>query len=329
MTENDSLQSPFYIQTVSLKSRVLLAPMDGYTDSPFRRICQRFGSSLNTSEFINGIDVENGHLHLRFHTFFSQDERPFSYQIFDDDPQRLLRAALKLEENNPDLIDINMGCSAKNVSNRGAGAGLLKDPKKIGEIVTLLVKRLKLPVTAKIRLGWDTDSLNYLEVVRVLQDCGISAITVHGRTRKQEYSGRSNWNAIGEIKQISRVPIIGNGDVESLSDAVLLIQQTGCDAVMIGRGAIGNPWVFSGRDRSDVSQLELFNVIETHLRSMCDLYLPRIGTMMFRKHMAKYLINYLSTPEIRHDLFSLEDPDTLLEKIHIILGIEKEQSYIT
>lgn len=321
MIDINFLHTPFYIQTVALKGRVLLAPMDGFTDSPFRRTCQTFGSSLNTSEFINGIDVENGHPHLKYHTYFLENERPFSYQIFDDDPQRLLRSALKLEENKPDLIDINMGCSAKNVSNRGAGAGLLKDPQKIGQIITLLVKHLKLPITAKIRLGWDNNTLNYLEVVRILQDSGVSAITVHARTRKQEFSGRSDWNAIAEIKQISRVPVIGNGDVESLTDAVMMIKQTGCDAVMIGRSAIGNPWIFSGVDKEEVPPQELFRVMESHLRSMCELYPPRIGTMMFRKHLARYLRNYLSTPDIRRDIFSIEDPLVLLEKISSVLGV--------
>lgn len=321
MINTDFLHTPFYIQTIALNSRVLLAPMDGFTDSPFRRICQMFGSSLNTSEFINGIDVENGHPHLKFHTYFSEDERPFSYQIFDDDPQRLLRSALKLEKNKPDLIDINMGCSAKNVSNRGAGAGLLKDPQKIGQIITLLSKHLELPVTAKIRLGWDNNSLNYLEVVRILQDCGVSAITVHARTRKQEFSGRSDWDAISEIKRISSVPIIGNGDVESLIDAVRMIEQTGCDAVMIGRSAIGNPWIFSGITKEKVSVHELLRVMEMHLHAMCELYLPRIGTMMFRKHLAKYLRSYLSTPDIRREIFSIEDPSVLLEKIMSILEV--------
>ncbi len=321
MTDNDLLHTSFYIQTVALKSRVLLAPMDGFTDSPFRLICQAFGSSLNTSEFINGIDVENGHPHLKFHTFFSEAERPFSYQIFDDDPQRLLRSAIKLEENKPDLIDVNMGCSAKNVSNRGAGAGLLKNPQKIGQIITLLVNHLQTPVTAKIRLGWDNDSLNFLEVVRILQDSGVSAITVHARTRKQEFSGRSNWNAIAEIKQAAKIPIIGNGDVASLADAAMMIQQTGCDAVMIGRSAIGNPWVFSGQDKKKIPPHELFRVMETHLCSMCELYSPRIGTMMFRKHMARYLSDFLTSPDIRRKIFSTEDPSVLLKIISFLLDI--------
>ncbi len=325
MIDIDFLHTPFYIATIALKNRVLLAPMDGFTDSPFRRICQEFGSSLNTSEFINGIDVEYGHPYLKFHTYFSEDERPFAYQIFDDDPQRLLRSALKLEENKPDLIDVNMGCSAKNVSNRGAGAGLLKNPQKIGLIITLLVNRLQIPVTAKIRLGWDDDSLNYLEVVRILEDCGVSAITVHARTRKQEFSGRSNWNAIAEIKQITKVPIIGNGDVDSLADAARMIQQTGCDAVMIGRSAIGNPWIFSGTDKTTIPSHELFRVIETHLCSMCELYSPRIGTLMFRKHMARYLSGFLTSPEIRRKIFSIENPSILLENISFLIGVNSCQ----
>ncbi len=323
MVDFNFLFTSFYIQNVEIKGRVLLSPMDGYTDFPFRSLCRQFGSALNTSEFINGIDVVHGHPHLQFHTYFSTDEKPFSYQIFDDDPQRLLQAALILEKNGPDIIDVNMGCSSRNVSNRGAGAGLLKDPQKIKEIMSLLVARLKVPVTAKIRLGWDDATRNYLEVTRILQDCGASAITVHARTRRQEYSGISNWSTIAEIKKISRIPIIGNGDVKSLSDAARLINQTGCDAVMIGRAAIGNPWVFSGHNKRDISRDEIFSVMSAHLRSMCTLYSPRIGTLLFRKHLAQYLKEYLSTPEIRQSIFIIEDPNELLESIYLLLKNNK------
>lgn len=324
MNDLNFLHSSFYIQHVEIKGRVLLAPMDGYTDFPFRMLCRRFGSALNTSEFINGIDVVHGHPHLKYHTYFDIKERPFSYQIFDDNPQRLLQAAMLLEENQPDIIDVNMGCSAKNVSNRGAGAGLLKDPQKIQEIMTLLTSHLKVPVTAKIRLGWDGDSRNYLEVTRILQDSGVSAITVHARTRKQEYSGVSDWSAIHEIKNIARVPIIGNGDVKSLTDAQRLLEQTGADAVMIGRAAIGNPWIFSGKNKLDIGSIELFSVLSTHLSAMCSLYSPRIGTILFRKHLAIYLKEYLPTPEIRKRIFAIEDPRELLLLISTQLNAQAE-----
>lgn len=319
MFDQKFLQTPFYIQNVEIKSRILLAPMDGYTDSPFRILCQEKGSGLNTSEFLNGIDLVHGHPYLKYHTFFSEIERPFSYQIFDDDPLRLLKAALKLENNHPDIIDVNMGCSARNVSNRGAGAGLLKDPKKIGDIIHLLVSNLKTPVTAKIRLGWDDNSKNYLEIAQILQDAGVSAITVHARTRKQEYSGAADWSAIAEVKQISSIPIIGNGDIGSTADALRMIEETACDAVMIGRAAIGNPWVFCGQDKTTISLDELFSTISTHLMSMCSLYSPRIGTILFRKHLSSYLKEFLSTPEIRKKIFSIEDPNLLMHEIQLLL----------
>ncbi len=323
MSDLNFLHTSFYIQNVEIKGRVLLAPMDGYTDSPFRMLCRRFGSALNISEFLNGIDIVCGHPHLKYHTYFTEIERPFSYQIFDDNPQRLLQAAMLLEQKQPDIIDVNMGCSSRNVSNRGAGAGLLKTPEKIQEIISLLSMRLKVPITAKIRLGWDDNSRNYLEVTRILQDSGVSAISVHARTRKQEYSGEADWSAIAEVKNIASVPVIGNGDVTSLSEAMRLIELTGCDAVMIGRAAIGNPWIFSGMKRSEIDANELFSVMSAHLLDMCSLYSPRIGTMLFRKHLAQYLKEYLSTSEIRQKIFTIENPQELLKLISFLLNIKE------
>lgn len=319
------LDSPFMIGNVAIPGRCLLAPMDGYTDSPFRRICRSFGASLNTSEFINGIDITFGHPHLKTLTYFTEDERPFSYQIFDDDPDRLLHSAMQLNQRFPDIIDINMGCSAKNVSNRGAGAGLLKHPQKIRQIAASLVSSLSLPVTAKIRLGWDDSTKNYLEVAAILVDCGISAIAVHARTRQQGYSGKADWDAIAEVKASVSIPVIGNGDVLSLTDAERMREHTGCDAVMIGRAAIGNPWIFSGSDRSLVTREELFKVIGDHLRLMVDLYSERKGTLLFRKHLSRYLSGFLPTLESRKNIFSIDNSTELMMTVqNILLG---ENSY--
>ena len=226
--------------------------MDGYTDLPFRLICKQQGSAASISEFINGIDIKQGHPHLPTKLQFSDEERPFAYQVFDDDPNRLLHAALELRKINPDFIDVNMGCSAKNVSNRGAGAGLLKDPQKIALIISSLVKNLDIPITAKIRLGWDDSTRNYLEVAKIIEDNGASAISVHARTRKQEYSGTADWQAIADVKQLVKIPVIGNGDIKIQADVARMMEQTGCDAVMIGRAAIGNPWIF--RDEAIFTQ---------------------------------------------------------------------------
>jgi len=242
----------FWVSHIPVYGRVILAPMDGITDYPFRQIAHQFGSALSYTEFLNCIDITYGHPHLKNMLTFSELERPVVFQIFDDDPDRMMQSALKLEKLHPDVIDVNMGCSAKNVSNRGAGAGLLKDPQKIYRIITSLVHTLDVPVTAKIRLGWDESSLNYLEVAGVVEEAGASLIAVHGRTRHQGYTGSANWNAIREVKQHVHIPVIGNGDIKTPADIDRMISATGVDGVMIGRAALGNPWILARRDKSDV-----------------------------------------------------------------------------
>lgn len=305
----------FSIGQIPIHGRLILAPMDGYSDLPMRVIARQFGSAISFSEFINGIDVKQGHPHLSTVLAFSELERPFAFQIFDDDPERMLAAAIKLHERKPDFIDINMGCSAKNVSNRGAGAGLLKHPQKIGLIMEKLVTTLEVPVTAKIRLGWDDHTLNYLEVSHIIQESGASAIAVHARTRKQEYSGQSNWQAIGEVKSQLSIPVIGNGDVKSQADAHRMMLETGCNAVMIGRAAIGNPWVFAGSQREEQSTDELMRIISLHVEGMVAHYGEKIGIILFRKHLTRYMTGYLSTPQIRKYIYSIEQQAELIEAL--------------
>ena len=311
----------FRIRSIPVYGDVILAPMDGFTDYPFRQIAHRFGSALSYSEFINGIDVTFGHPFLKQKLAYSEQERPFVYQIFDDDPQRMLESAQKLEKLHPDIIDVNIGCSAKNVSNRGAGAGLLKDPQKIKLMLSSLVASLQVPVTAKMRLGWDESSLNYMEVSRILEDCGVSMIAVHGRTRRQEYSGSANWDAIREIKASVNIPVIGNGDIKTPADIDRMLSLTGCDAVMIGRAALGNPWILSRRSRSDVPPRELYDTMHEHLNLMCSFYGDTIGVILFRKHLARYLSGFLTTSTIRSQIFSFEQAAPLLDMISSLLSL--------
>lgn len=320
-TMNQETEPSFNIKSIPIFGRFILAPMDGFTDSPMRQISRSFGSAMSYSEFVNAIDVVHGNPHQKTLTFFNESERPFVYQIYDDNPERFLKAAIKLSVNRPDFIDINIGCSAKNVSNRGAGAGLLKDPHKIALIASSLVENLSIPIIAKIRLGWDDESLNYLEVAHILENCGVSLVAVHGRTRRQEYGGLANWEAIGEVKHSVHIPVIGNGDVKTYSDGLRMMKETGCDAVMVGRAAVGNPWIFAGSDREQVSQEELFGVISLHLKEMLALYGEAIAIPMFRKHLIRYLQGYLATPDIRRQIFTITEANILLDEIQALLQI--------
>jgi nifR3 family TIM-barrel protein len=323
--ENQEKSPSFFIGKVPIFGRVMLAPMDGYTDLPFRLICRQQGSSISYSEFINGIDIKNGHPHLKTKLEYSQEERPFAFQVFDDDPGRLLFAALELRKLNPDFIDVNMGCSARNVSNRGAGSGLLKEPQKIGRIIKDLVANLDIPVTAKIRLGWDDSSRNYLEVAKIIEQNGASAIAVHARTRKQEYSGAADWSAIREIKESLTIPVIGNGDVNSQDDVQRMITMTGCDAVMIGRAAIGNPWIF--RPESYFPDINArYQMIEHHLELTIIHFGQKIGMLVFRKHLSRYLAGYLTTLEIRKMIFNFVEPIQLMDYIKYLLGLETSEN---
>ncbi len=296
----------FHIGSIPIYGEAILSPMDGFSDLPFRSMARRLGSAMSYTEFVNAMDVVNTHPHLDERLTYLEEERPIAFQIFDDDPERLLRAALILRERDPDIIDINLGCSAKCVSGRGAGAGLLREPQKIGAIFSTLNKELDIPVTGKMRLGWDDDSLNYLDVAKIIQDNGGKALAVHGRTKQQAYRGEANWDAIAEVKAALTIPVIGNGDVRVVADIDKMINYTGCDAVMIARGAIGNPWIFAGLDRADVLNEQVRETMLAHLDSMLDFYGPDRGIILFRKHAARYISPYGLSPEQREQLLTSE-----------------------
>jgi nifR3 family TIM-barrel protein len=231
----------------TLRNRFILAPMAGVSEMPFRRIAFELGAALAPTELISaqGLFRINTRT-LRYLRYDPQVERPYSLQLFGGEPEVMAQAAVIAKQHGAQIIDINMGCPVKKVTKTGAGSGLLCDPARAGEIVRLIREATGLPVTAKIRSGWDASQRNYLQMADVLGAAGVAALAVHPRTRAQGYSGRADWSVIAELKRHvgNAFPIIGNGDVRSVADATRMLETTGCDYVMIGRGALGNPWLF-------------------------------------------------------------------------------------
>jgi nifR3 family TIM-barrel protein len=246
---------------------------------------------------------------------FVEEERPVAVQLLSGNAQMLLRAAEKLLRREPDIIDINLGCPARRVTSGGRGAALLRTPKRVARMTRTLVDELPLPVTAKIRLGWDEGSRNYLQIAQALEDSGVSAIAVHGRTRAQGYSGEADWQAIAEIEEAVHVPVLGNGDVRLVGDIRAMKEATGCEAVLIGRGAIGNPWIFSGRDAEEVSYEERLRVVSRHLQAMLEHHGERFGLVRFRKHVVKYIHTFPGAASLRGEVVSCETPEALLRTL--------------
>ena len=302
-------QPSFFIGNIPINNDLILAPMDGVTDLPFRGLCRKLGSGLTVTEFINTLDVLTDHPRYRKRLQYEPYHRPLSLQILGDEAQQILLAAQQLvPEVRPDIIDINLGCQSKNVTSRGAGAALMKTPEKIAAIFSLMTKHFDIPITGKIRLGWDEDQLNYLDVAKIIEDNGGAMVTVHGRTRQQAYRGQARWDPIREIKQALTIPVIGNGDVVTVADIQRIKTETGCDAVMIGRAAVGNPWIFSRMDRADVPVQKVHQTIVQHLDEMVRFYGAR-GVITFRKYLKAYLQPYEISYEVMQTLLRSKDPD--------------------
>jgi tRNA-dihydrouridine synthase B len=309
------LTTKFQIGGVDIQGDVILAPMDGITDHPFRTIAKEFGSAISYAEFINAREVLSNIKLVQKKVVFDESERPVAFQIYDDDPLNILEAALRLMQYQPDNLDVNLGCSVKAVANRGAGAGLLRQPDAIRQTFELLTINLTIPITAKIRLGWDDDSLNYLEIARIIEGSGGKAIAVHGRTRMQTYTHPARWDAIREVKKAVKIPVIGNGDIKSTMDIDCMIAETGCDAVMIGRAAVGDPWILRRQDKSTVSRLEVIEVTRRHLEKSVDFYGALNGVRKFRKFLKRYLEGMDIAPYRMPELLSEEDPEVLVKEL--------------
>lgn len=301
------------------KNNVFLAPMAGVTDLPFRLICKEFGCGMLYTEMISakGLLYES----KKTNELLSIDERehPIGVQLFGSDPHILSEMAKKVEETPVDFIDINMGCPAPKITKNGEGSALMKSPKLIGEIVYAVVRAVNKPVTVKIRKGFDENTINAIEVAQIIEQAGASALTIHGRTREQYYSGKADWGIIKEVKNRIKIPVIGNGDIKTPEDAKKMLEDTGCDAIMIGRAAYGNPWIFSrtvhyletGELIKEPSVEERANMMLRHARSLIDYKGELIGIREMRAHLAAYVKGIPGAAQLRSQLTKVKSYDEI------------------
>lgn len=278
----------FHIGRVPVCGDAILSPMDGFSDWPYRSICRALGSAMSYTEFIRAEFLVHAFKHMQARMKFDEAERPVAIQIYGHEPDEIVAAALRVQEKQPDVIDINMGCPSRTVASRGAGVGLMRAPLKVARLFRKLSAVLEVPVTAKIRIGWD-NCRNYLLIARIVEENGGAALAFHARTKEQAYGGQADWDAIARVKAALKIPVIGNGDVSVPADIDRLKAYTGCEAVMIGRAAVGNPWIFARLERSEVPAAAVREMVRLHLERSLEFYGREKGLYLFRKHAMQYL----------------------------------------
>jgi len=302
------------IGNVELANNVFLAPMAGVTDLAFRAICKSFGCGLTYTEMVSAKGMYYKSENTREMLKLAPGEKPAAMQIFGSDADIMASIAMEVQEAGADIIDINMGCPTPKIVKNGDGSALMRNPDLVAEIVRKVSAAVTVPVTVKIRKGWDDSSINAVEIAQIAEQNGAKAVTVHGRTREQFYSGQADWEIIKQVKQAVKVPVIGNGDVVSPLAAEQLLKQTGCDGVMIGRGAEGNPWIFervikylqSGILLDEPSYQEKVEMALYHLTQIIELKGEVIGVKEMRKHLAWYLKGMPGSSTIKTEVFKLD-----------------------
>lgn len=297
------------IGNIELDNNVFLAPMAGITDRPFRILCKEQGCGLTYTEMVSAKGLHYNSKKTENLLYIQPADRPVAVQLFGSDPGILAQEAAKLWEDGADIIDINMGCPTPKIVKNGDGAALMKNPRLVAEIIRRMSQAIKIPLTVKIRKGWDRNSVNAVEIARIARESGAAAIAVHGRTREQMYGGSADWDIIAQIKKDLDIPVIGNGDIFTPGDAVWMLERTGCDAVMIGRGARGNPWIFSrtlklisqGENAPHPDIRQVLRMIERHTDLSIDQKGEKLALREMRKHVGWYLKGFRNAGAIRKE----------------------------
>ena len=302
-----------YIGNVEIKGKTVLAPMAGICNSAFRKIIKEMGCSLIYAEMVSDKAIFYGNQKTKEMLFMEQIERPIVQQIFGSDKESFVEAAKYIEkEMKPDIIDINMGCPVPKVAVKSqAGAALLKDPQKIYEIVSSVVKVVNVPVTVKIRSGWDQNNINAVSVAKICESAGASAICVHPRTRSQGYSGKADWNIIKQVKEAVKIPVIGNGDITDIYKAKTMLDETGCDLIMIGRGVLGNPWLIreinayleDGTILKKPTDIDKIDMCLKHINYLSQIKPEKLVCLEIRNHAAWYLKGIKGSIEVKNKIF--------------------------
>ncbi|HHE32100.1 MAG TPA: tRNA dihydrouridine synthase DusB [Chlorobaculum parvum] len=309
------------IGKIDIDRPVILAPMEDVTDRAFRQLCKRHGADIVYTEFVSAEAIRRGAEKSMRKLRMDAHERPVAVQIFGNTVESMIEAAAIAESFDPDYLDINFGCPVKKVAGRGAGAALLKEPEKLSAIASAVARAVSLPVTAKTRIGWDHDSINITDIVRRLEDAGMQAVAVHGRTRSDMYKGRADWGRIAEAKQACSIPVIANGDIWSADDVVAMFAETGADGIMIGRGSIGNPFIFSQAkhllqtgDRLPLpSYRDRIEAAREHLHLSLEYKDEKYGVLEMRRHYSTYLKGLPGVSKVRNLLVRETDPAVIVE----------------
>lgn len=312
----------FKIRDLVIENNVCLAPMAGVCNSAFRRIVKEMGAGLVFAEMVSDKAIMYDSEKTKNMLYMTEYERPIAQQIFGSDKESFVIAAKKVYElMKPDIIDINMGCPVPKVALRAqAGSALLKDPEKIKEIVSAVVNAVPCPVTVKIRSGWDSKSINAVSVAKIIEEAGASAITVHPRTRAQGYEGKADWSIIKEVKNNVNIPVIGNGDIKSVDDAIRMFKETNCDAIMIGRASLGNPYIFkqivhylqTGEKLDDLSPKEKIELCLKHFNYLLEIKSEKTSVLEMRTHAAWYVRGLKDSAELKNKIFKCQNKEELI-----------------